>query len=90
MISAVDKFNMVDMGGIDIVESQGVAVEGLFNRLLTAMQSCRYQMLYNWKFAQIEIAPSYVELLTDGERISINGAVTITEDDVIHIYSLES
>lgn len=89
MINVVDKFNMVDMGGIDIVESQGVSVEGLFSRLLTAIQNCRYQMLYNWKFAQLEIAPSYVELLFDGERISINGGVTVTEDDVVRIHSLE-
>lgn len=89
MIDIVDKFNMVDMGGIDIVESQGTAVEGLFTRLLNAIQRCQYQILYNWKFAQIEIVPSPSELLFDGEKVSINGAITVTEDDVVHIYSLE-
>ena len=89
MIDVVNKFNMVDMGGIDIVESQGVAVDGLFSRLLTAIQNCRYQVLYNWKFAKIEIAPSYVELVFDGEKVSINEAITVTEDDVVHVHSLE-
>lgn len=89
MIDVVNKFNMVDMGGIDIVESQGVAVDGLFSRLLTAIQNCRYQILYNWKFAEIEIVPSPVELVFDGEKVSINEAITVTEDDVVHIYSLE-
>ena len=89
MIDIVDKFNTVDMGGIDIVESQGVAVEGLFNRILNAIQNCRYQILYNWKFAQIEIVPSPVELVFDGEKVSINEAITVTEDDVVHVYSLE-
>lgn len=90
MINVVDKFNMVDMGGIDVVESQGVAVEGLFNRLLNVIQNCRYQVLYNWKFAGIEIPPSYVELEFDGERININDAITVDSNDVIHIRSLES
>lgn len=89
MIDVVNKFNMVDMGDIDIVESQGVAVEGLFSRLLSAIQSCRYQILYNWKFAEVEIAPSLVELVFDGEKVSINEAITVTEDDVVHVHSLE-
>lgn len=89
MIEIADKFNMVDMGGIDVVESQGVAVDGLFTRLLNAIQNCRYQILYNWKFAQVEITPSPIELVFDGEKVSINDAITVTEDDVVHIYSLE-
>lgn len=89
MIDVVDKFNMVDMGGIDIVKSQGIAVDGLFNRLLNSIQQCRYSLLYNWYFAEISIVPSPVELVFDGEKVSINELITVTADDVVHISSLE-
>lgn len=90
MIGVVDKFNMVDMSGIDVVESQGIAVEGLFNRLLNAIQNCKYQVLYNWKFAGIPIVPVNVELVFDGEQVSINNLITVTPDNVVRIYSLET
>lgn len=83
-----DKFDMVDMGGIDLIESQGVAVEGLYQRLVESITLCRYQCLYNWKFNGILIPPSYVEMeLRDGS-IWINEGVNVDENDVVHIYSL--
>ena len=45
-----DKFNMVDMGDIDLIESQGQAVDGLYQKLVESIALCRYQCLYNWKF----------------------------------------
>lgn len=90
MIEVADKFNMVDMGGIDVIESQGAAVEGLFNRLLNSIQQCRYSLLYNWRFADIEIVPTPVELVFDGEKVVINDLISIASDDVVHIASLEN
>lgn len=83
-----DKFDMVDMGGIDLIESQGVAVEGLYQRLVESITLCRYQCLYNWKFNGILIPPSYVEMVVRDGSVWINEGVNVDENDVIHIYSL--
>lgn len=84
-----DKFNMVDMGDIDLIESQGQAVDGLYQKLVESIALCRYQCLYNWKFNGILIPPSYVEMeLREGE-VWINEGVSVDEEDVVHIYSIE-
>lgn len=81
-----DKFNMVDMEGIDIIESQGVAVEGLYDKLVESIAQCRYQCLYNWKFDGILIPPSYAEIIEDDGEVWINEMVSVDSNDVIHIY----
>lgn len=83
-----DKFDMVDMGGIDLIESQGVAVEGLYQRLVESIALCRYQCLYNWKFNGILIPPSYVEMVVHDGSVWINEEVNVDENNVVHIYSL--
>lgn len=84
-----DKFNMVDMGGIDLAESQGVAVEGLYQRLVESIALCRYQCIYNWKFNGILIPPSYVEMKVREDEVWINEGVSVDEENVVHIYSIE-
>ena len=84
-----DKFDMVDMGGIDIIESQGVAVEGLYQRLVESITLCRYQCLYNWKFNGILIPPSYVEMVVRDGSVWINEGVNVDENDVIYISAIE-
>lgn len=84
-----DKFDMVDMGGIDLIESQGVAVEGLYQKLVESITLCRYQCLYNWKFNGILIPPSYVEMENREDGVWINEGVNVDENDVVHIYSIE-
>lgn len=83
-----DKFDMVDMGGIDLIESQGVVVEGLYQRLAESITRCRYQCLYNWKFNGILIPPSYVEMEARDGSVWINEGVNVDENDVVHIYNL--
>lgn len=83
-----DKFNMVDMEGIDIIESQGVEVPGLYEKLVESIAQCRYQCLYNWKFDGILIPPTYVEMTATDEYVSINGGVSVDVDDIVHIESL--
>ncbi len=85
----IDIFNMVDMGGIDVAKAQGEKVDGLFLRLLNSIQNCRYSVLCNWLFAEIPIVPTYVELVFDGEQVSINDLITVTSDDIVHIHSIE-
>ena len=84
-----DKFNMVDMEGIDLIESQGVEIPGLYEKLVESIAQCRYQCLYNWKFDGIIIPPTYVEMIAADEEVSINGGVSVDVDDVIHIHSIE-
>lgn len=84
-----DKFNMVDMGGIDILESQGEVVQGLYSKLVESITLCRYSCLYNWKFNAIPIAPSYVALDIKADGVWINDCIVVTEDDIIRIYSIE-
>ena len=84
-----DKFNMVDMGGIDIIMMQGEEVPGLYDRLVESIAQCRYQCLYNWLFDGVIIPPTYVEMeVNEDEEVAINEGVTVSSDDVIHIYSL--
>lgn len=82
-----DKFNMVDMGGIDIIAVQGQAVTGLYQRLVDSIALCRYQCLYNWKFDDIVIPPTNVECRVSGEYVLINDNVKVDENDVVHIYA---
>ena len=84
-----DKFNMVDMEGIDIITSQGEVVEGLYQKLVESITQCRYQCLYNWKFDGIPIPPTYVEMGIVDDVVWINEGVCVDEEDVVRIYSLE-
>lgn len=89
VIMILDKFNMVNMGGIDIVESQNIAVAGLYQRLVESIALCRYSTLYNWKFAEINIPPTPVELVHENGVVTINEAIFVNSNDVVYIQSLE-
>ena len=78
-------YNFVDMGGIDLAEANGTVVDGLYSRIAEAATSCGEVMLYNWKFAEIEITPQHTNLLITDEVIVINGMVQVTEQDMIII-----
>lgn len=84
-----DKFNMVDMEGIDIITSQGEVVDGLYQKLVESIAQCRYQCLYNWKFDGIIIPPTYVEMEIIDDVVWINEGVSVDEEDVVRVYSLE-
>ena len=83
-----DKFNMVDMGGIDLIMMQGESVPGLYDKLMAAISNCRYQCLYNWLFDGVLIPPTYVQLEDVDGEVFLNECVSVTSDDVIHIYSV--
>ena len=78
-------YSMVDMGGIELSETVGVVVEGLYNRLAIGRNACGDLILYNWKFAGIEIAPSACSTIDSGTSIVINGAIEVTEEDVVSV-----
>ena len=80
-------YNMVDMGGIDLAEANGTVVEGLYAKIVEAVNACGDVVLYNWKFAGIEIAPQHTSILL-GDPIIINGAVQVTEQDKVTVPGL--
>jgi len=77
-------YNMVDMGGIDLAEANGTVVDGLYAKIIEAVNACGDVVLYNWKFADIEIAPQHTSILL-GNPIIINGAVQVTEQDEVTV-----
>lgn len=84
-----DKFDMVDMEGIDLLEVQGETIPGLYNKLVESITLCRYQCVYNWAFNGILIPPTYVEMEERSDGVWINEGVMVDEEDVVHIASIE-
>lgn len=81
-------YSMVDMGGIDLAEANRTVVEGLYNRLAIARNACGDLILYNWKFAEIEIAPGICSTLDEGTSIVINGLIQVTEQDEVTVLGI--
>lgn len=77
-------YNMVDMGGIDLAEANGTVVDGLYSKIVEAVNACGDVVLYNWKFAGIEIAPQHTSILM-GDPIIISGAVQVTVQDEVTV-----
>lgn len=77
-------YNMVDMGGIDLVEVNGTVVPGIYEKIYDAANDCGDVVLYNWKFAGIDITPQYTQILGENP-IVINGVIQVTELDQITI-----
>lgn len=81
-------YNMVDMGGIDLAEANGTEVPGVYEKIVEAMNLCGDLILYNWKFAGINIAPSAFSVLQQAHYILINGLIQVTELDQITVIGL--
>ena len=77
-------YNMVDMGGIDLAEANGTVVDGLYAKIVEAVNACGDVVLYNWKFAGIEISPQHTSILV-GDPIIISGAVQVTAQDEVTV-----
>lgn len=85
-----DKFDMVDMEGVDLLRVQGIPLEGIYDKLVESITLCRYQCLYNWKFNDILIPPTYVEMeVGEDEEVIVNFGITVTPDDIIHLQTIE-
>lgn len=81
-------YNMVDMGGIDLAEANCTVVPGVYEKIVEAMNLCGDLILYNWKFAGINIAPSAYNVLQQVGSILINGLIQVTELDQITVIGL--
>lgn len=82
-------YNMVDMGGVDLAEANGTVVPGVYERITEAMNLCGDVILYNWKFAGIEIAPSAYSIMQESDSILINGIIQVTELDMITVLGID-
>ena len=81
-------YNMVDMGGIDLAEANRTVVPGVYERITEAMNLCGDVILYNWKFAGIEIVPSACSIMQESDSILINGMIQVTELDMITVLGI--
>lgn len=81
-------YNMVDMGGIDLAEANGTVVEGLYAKIVEAVNACGDTVLYNWKFAGIEIAPQHTQILLGSGELRINTLIQVTEHDAVTVLGL--
>ena len=87
-MSVLDPSYMIDLGGIDVIQSQGVAIPGLYQKLLDNIGPCGNPLIYNWKFNGVFIPPQFVEPILEDDAIYIND-IYVSSDDVVHIPSIE-
>ena len=81
-------YNMVDMGGIDLAEANGTVVDGLYSKIVEAVNACGDVVLYNWKFADIEIAPQHTQILLGVSALTINTLIQVTEQDAVTVLGI--
>lgn len=82
-------YNMVDMGGIDLAEANGTVVDGIYAKIVEAVNACGDLVLYNWKFAGIEIAPQHISILVGEDSLLINSIIQVTELDVVTVLGID-
>jgi len=79
-------YKMVDLGGIDLAEVNGSVVPGIYNKVSSAMNSCRIAIFCNWKFAGIVIAPAHVLISVDETGgFLVNDLIAISQDDAVKL-----
>lgn len=79
-------YKMVDLGGIDLAEVNGSVVPGIYNKVSSAMNSCRIAIFCNWKFADIVIAPAHVLISVDETGgFLVNDLIAISQDDTVKL-----
>lgn len=89
MYPSLSLYDMVDVGGFDLADVAGKTYIGLYNKLLTAMQSEYDIVLYNWYCAKILLPPSDVTLEMGSDNfISINGIIFVRPNDTVYIPSM--
>lgn len=85
-----DTFNMVNMGGIDLLSSNGQVVTGLYDKILEAYSPCRICVLYNYRFGGLLISPQYVFISLGEDEIILNGVIHISSEDVVTLPTISS
>lgn len=82
-------YNMVNLDGFDLATANGVRVPGIYDKVYDAMSEDKIEIFYNWKFADVILPPSYVEIddSVAGE-IVVNGEILITSADSVSIIGI--
>ena len=79
-------YKMVDLDGIDLAEINGSVVPGIYNKVSSAMNSCRIAIFCNWKFADIVIAPAHVLISVDETGgFLVNDLIAVSQDDTVKL-----
>lgn len=81
-------YKFVDFAGTDLSEINGLVVEGIYQRIIDALNSCGEVVLYNWYFASIPVAPSYCSIEVRTDYIMVNEIIEIRDDDTVWVESL--
>ena len=79
----------VNMGGIDLAEANCTVVEGLYDRLVTALEAGNGIVLFNWGFSNIMIPPSHCQVVQLDDEIRINELIQVTELDEVTVLGIE-
>ncbi len=83
------KFNIVDFDGFDLAGQYGEALPGIYDKIVDAFWNCVYIMCFGLKFAGFDIAPQYMVPEMFSDHIMLNGIISIDQNDVITIPSIE-
>ena len=78
-------YHFVSFDGLDLAEANGDIVDGIYSKIQEAMDACGVLMIADWKFAGIQIAPSYCNILQFNGYITLNGVIKITSSDEVFI-----
>ena len=88
MTMVPDKFNMVDMGGIDLLSSNGQVVSGLYEKILEAYSPCKICVLYNYSFGTLPITPQYTFISLGDDEVILNGTIHVSSNDIVTLPSI--
>lgn len=77
-------YNFVNMRGIDLSKISETDMTGIYSEIVEASNLCGDVVLYNWKFAEIEIAPQHTHIII-GDPLIINGSMLISSLDEISL-----
>ncbi len=80
-------YNWVNMRGIDLATISETDMDGIYSEIVEASNLCGDVVLYNWKFAEIEIPPQHTHIII-GNPLIINGSVYISSSDEIIVPGL--
>lgn len=78
-------YNMVSFNNLDLAEANGDVVDGIYSKILEAIDACGILMIVDWKFAGVQIPPSYCTILQFYGYITLNGAIKITSSDEVFV-----
>lgn len=83
------KFNIVEFDGFDLAGQYGEVIPGIYDKIVDAHWNCVYIMCFGLKFAGFDIAPQYMIPEMFSDHIMLNGIISIDQNDVITVPSIE-